>query len=66
MRIVEEDDLRRIVGEPEALAAVEIAFRAVAEGRVTQPLPFWMELEKVRGEIHVKGAFLEGEAVFAI
>jgi ornithine cyclodeaminase/alanine dehydrogenase-like protein (mu-crystallin family) len=66
MRIVTEEQLRALVGEREALAAVETAFRALAEGRVVQPPPLGMDLERVRGEVHVKGAYIEGEEVFAM
>jgi len=65
MKIVYEEQLRSLVSEKEALEAVEIAFQALAEGRVIQPPPLGMDLEAVRGEVHVKGAFLEGEEVFA-
>jgi ornithine cyclodeaminase len=66
MRIIGEDRLRELVREEEGLSAVEVAFRALAEGRVVQPPPMGMDLEDARGEVHVKGAFLEGEPVFAI
>ena len=66
MKIITEDQLRSLVKEAEALEAVEIAFRALAEGRVIQPPPLGMDLEAVRGEVHVKGAFLQGEEVFAM
>lgn len=66
MKIVTERELRELVGEAEALEAVENAFRALALGRVTQPKPFGMEVSEYRGEVHVKGAFLHGEEVFAI
>lgn len=66
MKVIGEDRLRELVGEEEALLAVESAFRALAEGRVVQPPPFGMELDEAQGEIHVKGAFLKGERVFAV
>ncbi len=66
MQVITEERLREKVGEAEALEAVELAFRALGEGRVTQPPPLGMDLPAVRGEVHVKGAYLEGEAVFAI
>jgi len=66
MKIITENQLRSLVKEAEALEAVEIAFRALAEGRVIQPPPLGMDLEAVRGEVHVKGAFLQGEEVFAM
>ncbi|MGD2120556.1 MAG: ornithine cyclodeaminase family protein [Gemmatimonadota bacterium] len=66
MIVVEEERIRNLVGEDEALSAVETAFRALAEGRAVQPLPLGMELEDVRGEVHVKGAFLKGEPLFVM
>lgn len=66
MKVIGEDQLREMVGEDEALSAVETAFKALAEGRVVQPPPLGMELKEVRGEVHVKGAYLQGESVFAI
>jgi ornithine cyclodeaminase len=64
--VVGEDRIRELVQEDEALFAVETAFRALAEKRVVQPPPLGMDLEDVKGEVHVKGAFLQGEPVFAM
>lgn len=64
--VVAETTLRDIVREKEALEAVETAFRALAEGRVRQPPPLGLEISEHRGEVHVKGAYLQGEPVFAI
>jgi ornithine cyclodeaminase/alanine dehydrogenase-like protein (mu-crystallin family) len=66
MKVFGEGQLREMVGETEALTAVETAFRALAEGRVVQPPPMGLDLEEVRGEVHVKGAYLKGESVFAV
>jgi ornithine cyclodeaminase/alanine dehydrogenase-like protein (mu-crystallin family) len=66
MKVFGESQLREMVGEAEALTAVETAFRALAEGRVVQPPPMGLDLEEVRGEVHVKGAYLKGESVFAV
>lgn len=65
-QVVTEATLRGIVREEEALEAVETAFRALAEGRVRQPPPLGLEVPESRGEVHVKGAYLQGERVFAI
>jgi ornithine cyclodeaminase len=65
-QVVTEATLRDIVREEEALGAVEAAFRALAEGRVRQPAPLGLEIPESRGEVHVKGAHLQGEPVFAI
>ena len=66
MKVVFEERLRALVAEPEALEAVELAFGALARGRVIQPPPLGMDLDEARGEVHVKGAFLKGEDVFAM
>ncbi len=66
MKVFGEDRLREMVGEEEALQAVETAFLALAQGRVVQPPPMGLELEEQRGEVHVKGAYLQGEPVFAL
>ena len=66
MKVIDESQIREIVAEDHALQAVETAFRALAEGRVRQPPPLGMDLEEVRGEVHVKGACIQGEPVFAM
>lgn len=64
--VVTETTLRKVVREKEALEAVETAFRALAEGRVRQPAPLGLEIPERHGEVHVKGAYIEGERAFAI
>ena len=66
MRIVEERELRDRIGDEQALAAVERAFRALAEGQVVQPAPMGFDFEEARGEVHVKGAYLKGSPIFAV
>ena len=66
MQIVPEEVLRDLVREPEALAAVEHAFAALARDEVVQPPPMGLDIAEARGEIHVKGAYLVGSPVFAI
>jgi len=66
MRVFEASILRELVQEPEALVSAERAFRALAEGRVVQPPPIGLDLEAARGEVHVKGAYLQGASIFAI
>ena len=55
MRIIDERELRERIGEDQALAAVERAFRALAEGSVVQPAPMGFDFEEAKGEVHVKG-----------
>jgi ornithine cyclodeaminase/alanine dehydrogenase-like protein (mu-crystallin family) len=66
MRVVDEGELREQVGEAEALAAVERAFRAIAANEVVQPEPMAFDFESARGEVHVKGAHLKDSPVFAL
>ena len=66
LKIVEEAEIRAAVGPTDALAAAERAFRALAEGQVVQPAPLGLEIAEVRGEVHVKGAYLRGSPIFAL
>ena len=66
MKIIEERELRAAVGPADALAAAERAFRALAEQHVVQPAPLGLEIADVRGEVHVKGAYLKGSPIFAL
>jgi ornithine cyclodeaminase len=66
MRIVGEEDLRRLIHEEEALEAVERAFRALAENRVEQPPPMGFDFPDTSGEVHVKGAAIRGAPIFAV
>lgn len=66
MRIVEEAELRERVREPAALAAVERAFRAVAEKRVVLPPPVHLPIPDAPGEVHIKSAYLVGSDTFAV
>ena len=66
MRIVTESELRELIQEEQALEAVEFAFRALSEGRVVQPPPMAFDFPEAEGEVHVKGAAIEGSAIFAL
>ena len=66
MQIIDEATLRQHVGRSVALGAVESAFRALGEDRVTQPPPMGLDIEPVGGEVHVKSAYLSGAPVFAV
>ncbi len=65
LRIFGEEEIRRAVDDQAALASAERAFTALARGEARVPPPLGLDLERVRGEIHVKGAALEGAPVFA-
>ncbi len=65
LQVFGEEDIRRAVDDAAALASAERAFTAMARGEATVPPPMGVDLERVRGEIHVKGAALEGAPIFA-
>ncbi|MBI3476978.1 MAG: ornithine cyclodeaminase family protein [Acidobacteria bacterium] len=49
-----------------ALACIENAFSALAEGRVIMPPPLGMHIDDLQGEVHVKTAYIRGTAGFAV
>lgn len=65
LRVFPEEDIRRVVDEEAALLSAERAFAAMARGEALVPPPLGMDLESVRGEVHVKGAYLKGAPIFA-
>jgi len=65
LRVFSQAELRRTVDDATAIASAERAFTALALGQALVPPPLGMDLPGVRGEVHVKGAALEGAPVFA-
>ncbi len=63
-RLLDEGEVRSLVGPPEAMAAVEEGFRALATGRASPP--GIMHLDPPGGEIHVKGGHIQGQPCIAI
>jgi ornithine cyclodeaminase len=66
MRIISIEEIRRVIGPRGAFRSAEIAFRAMAEGRVRLPLPMALSLPERRGEVHIKAAHLAGAPVFTV
>lgn len=64
--IFEEAEIRAVVNELDALSSVEVAFRAMHEGRVEQPSPIGLEVREAGGEVHIKTAHVAGMPVFVI
>ncbi len=64
--ILNEREIRSLVGPDEARSAVRTAFVAVAEGRAILPAPLGLELPDVRGELHAKGAYINGLPYFSV
>lgn len=65
LRVVEAARIRQAVDRGASLQAVEAAFAALARG-ATLPSPLSIEVPEARGEVHAKGAWLPGAAIFAI
>lgn len=65
LTLLTESTIRGIVTPAEAIDAVREAFVRLAEGRVTMPAPSEMDLADVRGDIHVKGAYVHGTSYFS-
>jgi ornithine cyclodeaminase len=66
VRVLDSDDIRRLVSMADAIAAVREAFAAADPGGAVTPAPFGMHLPDADGEVHVKGAYLTGAPVFAV
>lgn len=66
VRILTEQEIRRLIGPPEALAAVRAGFAQLARGEVTLPGAIGLDLPSARGEVHVKGAHVHGSPYFSI
>ncbi len=66
VRVLESQDVRRLVGMADAIAAVRAAFVAADQGLAVMPAPLELRLPEVDGELHVKGAYLKGAPVFAV
>ena len=61
MRILSENEIRAAVTVKDAVDAVEKAFAAMARGLARIPEVINLDIPEVRGEIHVKGAFIQGD-----
>jgi hypothetical protein len=66
VRVLDRDDVQRLVSMADAIAAVREAFAAADRGGAVMPAPFGMHLPDAAGEVHVKGAYLTGAPVFAV
>ena len=64
--LVKETDIRRSVGIDEAISAVEAGFTRLAAGEVNLPSVMSLDMPEVKGEVHVKGAYINGSESLAI
>lgn len=65
LRVFDEASIRAVVTDGAALEAARRAFLALGRGEALVPPPLGVDLEHVGGEIHVKGAYLQGSPIFA-
>lgn len=63
--VVNEETLRSVVSHRAALASAERAFLALARGQVVSPMPMGVDFPDIHGEVHVKGAYIQGAPIFA-
>lgn len=65
IRVFDEAAIRAAVDDEAALASAERAFTALARGSARVPAPLGLDLAEPPGEIHVKGAAMDGSGTFA-
>jgi ornithine cyclodeaminase len=66
VRVLGRGDVQRLAGMADAITAVREAFVAADQGRAVMPAPLELRVPEADGELHVKGAYLKGAAVFAV
>lgn len=66
VRLLNEAEIRALIGPAEALAAVRDAFVAFSEGKATLPGVIGIEFPEQDGEAHVKGAYLHGSPYWSV
>jgi ectoine utilization protein EutC len=66
MLLVKEEEIRRSVSIEEAIEAVEAGFTQLAAGEVVLPPVLSLDLPEIKGEVHVKGAYITGADSLAI
>jgi ectoine utilization protein EutC len=64
--ILEQEEIRRLVTAEDALDAAREAFAKLARGEVEQPDVLSLDLREQRGDVHVKGAYLQGSPYYVI
>lgn len=66
VRVLREDEIRRLIGPADALRAVRDAFARLARGQATLPGVIGLDIPEHEGEVHVKGAWLHGSRYYSI
>jgi ornithine cyclodeaminase len=66
VRILFEDEIRRLIGPALALSEVSRAFASLARGEASLPGVIHLDIPESGGEVHVKGAHLKGSPLYAV
>lgn len=66
IRVVSEGEIRTLIGPAQALAECREAFGKLGRDEVVLPDVMFFDLEEQEGEVHVKGAYLNGAPYFSI
>jgi ornithine cyclodeaminase len=64
LAILDLPAIKRLVAEADALASARLAFQALATGRVNQPTPMGWDMPD--SDVHVKGAWIDGDPIFVL
>jgi ornithine cyclodeaminase len=64
--LLNEDELRQTITITEAIDTVEKAFAASAEGRLRLPGAFTLNLPEVKGEVEVKGIYMQEAPYYVV
>lgn len=66
VRILREPEIRGLLDLDETITSVAQAFAAAADGRVVLPGVINLDLDEVRGEVHIKSAYIKGREHYVI
>jgi ectoine utilization protein EutC len=66
LRLLNEREIRSLIGPAEALRAVREAFAQLARGQATLPGVIHLDIPEHQGEVHVKGAYLHGSPFYSV
>ena len=66
VRFLREADIRGLIGPPEALEQAREAFTRLGRGEAVLPDVMFLDLKSRNGEVHGKGAYLEGSPTFSL
>ncbi|MDP9233603.1 MAG: ornithine cyclodeaminase family protein [Actinomycetota bacterium] len=66
VRFLREQAIRGLINPAQALERTRAAFAALARGEVVLPEVMFFDLKSRNGEVHAKGAYIEGSPFFSL